>query len=47
MVRAWVSSLMRKATVFASSYVRSEKGAMSPGRWQLWQLFCRMGATSL
>src|ERR1700730_3700063 len=23
------------------------KGAASPGRWQLWQFFCRIGATSL
>src|SRR5436305_13612933 len=30
-----------------SSYVSIEKGAASPGRWQLWQFFCRMGATSL
>src|ERR1700756_5258818 len=29
-----------------SSYVSMEKGAASPGRWQLWQFFCRIGATS-
>src|SRR5579864_40104 len=29
-----------------SSYVSIENGAASPGRWQLWQCFCRIGATS-
>src|SRR5580693_3698309 len=29
-----------------SSYVSIENGAASPGRWQLWQFFCRIGATS-
>src|SRR5579859_8232224 len=29
-----------------SSYVSIEKGAASPGRWQLWQFFCRIGATA-
>src|SRR5580704_12642318 len=24
-----------------------EKGPASPGRWQLWQCLCRIGATSL
>src|SRR5260370_41723460 len=24
-----------------------EKGAASPGRWQVWQCFCKIGATSL
>src|ERR1700694_3690871 len=24
-----------------------EKGPASPGRWQVWQCFCRIGATSL
>src|SRR5580692_2963220 len=28
------------------SYVSIEKGAASPGRWQLWQCFCKIGATS-
>src|SRR5215470_638298 len=31
----------------ASSYVSSDMGATSPGRWQLWQLFWRIGNTSL
>src|SRR5438067_6062581 len=30
----------------ASSYVRSDIGATDPGRWQPWQLRCRIGATS-
>src|SRR6476659_3729564 len=29
-----------------SSYVSIENGAASPGRWQVWQFFCRIGATS-
>src|SRR5687767_7749460 len=29
------------------SYVTSDIGAMLPGRWHTWQLFWRMGATSL
>src|SRR5215469_12392024 len=29
-----------------SSYVSIENGAASPGRWQLWQRFCKIGATS-
>src|SRR4029077_18916666 len=29
-----------------SSYVSIENGAASPGRWQLWHFFCRIGATS-
>src|SRR5262247_2397696 len=31
----------------ASLYVRSDIGAISPGRWQLVQFLYRMGATSL
>src|SRR4029077_7224892 len=31
----------------ACSYVSSENGAASPGRWQVWQWCCRIGATSL
>src|SRR5580658_930224 len=31
----------------ASWYVISDIGATSPGRWQPWQFFCRMGRTSL
>src|SRR5690348_16564847 len=31
----------------ACSYVSSENGAASPGRWHPWQLFCKTGATSL
>src|SRR5437879_7295571 len=31
----------------ACSYVSSGNGAASPGRWQVWQFFWRMGATSL
>ena len=30
-----------------SSYVRSDIGAIPPGRWQLWQERWRTGATSL
>jgi hypothetical protein len=30
----------------ASLYVRSDIGATSPGRWQPWQFFCKMGSTS-
>jgi hypothetical protein len=30
-----------------SSYVRSDIGAMAPGRWQSWQDRWRMGAMSL
>src|SRR5580693_2444166 len=30
-----------------SSYVSIENGAASPGRWQVWQCFCKIGATSL
>src|SRR5215469_15618765 len=29
-----------------SSYVSIENGAASPGRWQLWQRFCKIDATS-
>src|ERR671913_1248171 len=29
-----------------SSYVRSDIGATWPGRWQFWQLRCRIGAMS-
>ena len=29
-----------------SSYVTSDIGAIAPGRWQLWQLRCRIGSTS-
>src|SRR5580704_12246560 len=31
----------------ASSYEMSDIGATSPGRWHVWQLFWRMGRTSL
>jgi hypothetical protein len=30
-----------------ASYVNRENGATSPGRWPLWQFFCRIGNTSL
>jgi hypothetical protein len=30
----------------ASSYVSNDIGAMLPGRWQAWQFFWRIGATS-
>src|ERR1700728_3428472 len=55
----WPSSnqggMARVTTIFfiiaaqgrASSYVNMEKGVPSPGRWQLWQFCCRIGATSL
>jgi len=29
------------------SYVRNDMGPISPGRWQPWQFFCRIGRTSL
>src|SRR6185369_4153103 len=29
------------------SYVSNENGAAWPGRWQVWQFCCRIGATSL
>src|SRR6266849_2882435 len=30
-----------------SSKVRSDMGAISPGRWQPWQRFCKIGSMSL
>src|ERR1700682_1868504 len=30
----------------ASLYVSSDIGATSPGRWQPWQFFCKIGSTS-
>src|ERR1700678_1844151 len=41
------AALMDFAQGRVSEYVRSDIGATSPGRWQLWQLFCRIGKMSL
>src|SRR5688572_21005577 len=41
------SSLMALAYGRASSYVKSDIGAISPGRWQVVQFLQSMGATSL
>jgi hypothetical protein len=41
------ASLIAPAHGRTSSYVSIENGPASPGRWQLWQFFCRIGATSL
>src|SRR5215470_16289034 len=38
--------LIARAQGRASSYVSSDIGAIAPGRWQVWQERCRMGATS-
>src|SRR5580658_9728681 len=39
--------LMVGAQGLVCSKVSIEKGAASPGRWQVWQCFCKIGATSL
>src|SRR3954468_3065630 len=44
---AWVLVLIDRAHGRASSYEISDIGATSPGRWQVWQLFWRIGRTSL
>src|SRR5262245_4075010 len=41
-----VRVFMARAYGLASSYVRSDIGATESGRWQFWQLRCRMGAMS-
>src|SRR6185437_1809295 len=40
------ASFMALAQGRVCSYVSSENGAASPGRWHPWQFFCRTGATS-
>src|SRR5262249_37552866 len=47
MTRRLVTSAMSLARLTASSYVRSENGATSPGRWQVAQFWYRIGAMSL
>src|SRR5215467_1677890 len=44
---AVVFVLIDRAHGRASSYEISDIGATSPGRWQVWQLFWRIGRTSL
>ena len=41
-----VRCLMLRAQGRTSSYVISDIGAMDSGRWQCWQLRCRIGAMS-
>src|SRR5690349_11481346 len=45
--RIAVRAFIERAHGLASSYVRSDIGATWPGRWQFWQLRCRIGAMSL
>src|SRR5471032_201142 len=45
--RASTRCLIERAHGRASSYVSSDIGAMEPGRWQFWQDFWKIGATSL
>src|SRR3974377_1399512 len=45
--RAATLALMARAQGLASRYVRSDMGAMEPGRWQFWQARWKIGATSL
>src|SRR6185437_1795346 len=47
MIFCCTASLMATAQGRVSSYVSIENGPASPGRWQFWQFFCKMGATSL
>src|SRR5690349_19019489 len=46
-LRLITASLIALAHGRASSYERSENGAAWPGRWHVWQLRCKTGATSL
>src|ERR1019366_10175695 len=41
------AALMAFAQGRESVYVRRDIGAISPGRWQVWQFCCRIGRTSL
>jgi hypothetical protein len=45
--RAVTFVLIERAQGRASSYVSSDIGATDPGRWQFWQDFWKIGATSL
>ncbi len=45
--RASTRCLIERAQGRASSYVSSDIGAIEPGRWQFWQDFWKIGATSL
>src|SRR5579883_3035324 len=47
MRRLTTTSLICLAEDFAFSYLRSEKGPMSPGRWHSTQRFWKIGSTSL
>ena len=47
MSRVRTRCLMARAHGRASWYVISDMGADVPGRWHDWQLFCKIGATSL
>src|SRR5688500_11746136 len=44
--RIAVRAFIERAQGLASSYVSSDIGATWPGRWQFWQLRCRIGAMS-
>ena len=46
MSRFETRSFMREAQRRVSRYVRSDIGPTDPGRWQIWQFACRIGATS-
>src|SRR5678816_1969363 len=45
--RAITAALMDFAHGRVSLYVRNDMGAISPGRWQVWQFAWSMGRTSL
>src|SRR5438445_11477615 len=46
-LRSITAPLIALAHGRACSYVSSENGAAWPGRWHVWQLRCKIGATSL
>src|SRR5579862_8670692 len=46
-LRAATEVFMAFAHGRADSYVSSDIGATSPGRWHCWQFFWRIGSTSL
>src|SRR5579883_524524 len=45
-LRVVTASLIAFAQGRTSLYVRNDIGAISPGRWHVWQFFCRIGSTS-
>src|SRR4051812_30822488 len=47
MFLATTASFIARAQGRACSYVSSDIGATSPGRWQVWQFDWRIGRTSL